>query len=60
MPGWEEDLRAVRKFEDLPKRARTYVERIEALVGVRVSIIGVGPDRSQVLVRNGVAPVLYQ
>jgi adenylosuccinate synthase len=55
MPGWEEDLRGVRRFEDLPKNARTYVERIEALVGVRVSIIGIGPERAQVLVRNGLA-----
>jgi adenylosuccinate synthase len=58
MPGWNEELRGVRRFEDLPRNARTYVERIEALVGVRVSIIGVGPDRSQVLVRNGLENVL--
>jgi adenylosuccinate synthase len=52
LPGWQEDLRSVRRFEDLPKNARDYVERIEALVGVPASLVGVGPDRSQTLVRG--------
>ncbi len=52
LPGWSEELRSVRRFEDLPKNARDYVQRIEALIGVPVSLIGVGPDRSQTLVRG--------
>jgi len=52
LPGWAEELRSVRRFEDLPKNARDYVERIEVLIGVPVSLIGVGPDRSQTLVRG--------
>ncbi len=52
LPGWNEDLRSVRRFEDLPATARAYVGRIEALVGVPVSIVGVGPDRAQTLVRG--------
>jgi adenylosuccinate synthase len=52
MAGWDDDLSSVRQFEDLPVAARAYVERIEALVGADVSIIGVGPDRSQTLVRG--------
>ncbi len=52
LPGWSEELRSVRRFEDLPKNARDYVDRIEVLIGVRVSLIGVGPDRSQTLVRG--------
>lgn len=52
LPGWKEDLRSVRSFEDLPPNARAFVQRIESMVGVPVSIIGVGPDRSQTLVRE--------
>jgi len=52
VPGWKEDLRSVRRFDDLPDTARDYVERLEALLDVPVSIIGVGPDRSQTLVRG--------
>jgi adenylosuccinate synthase len=52
VPGWHGELRTVRRFEDLPETARSYVERIEGLVGVPISVIGVGPDRSQTLVRE--------
>jgi len=45
MPGWEEDITAVRAFADLPAEARAYVERIEEVVEVPVSMISVGPER---------------
>lgn len=46
-PGWMEDIRAARTIEDLPKEARAYVEALEALVGVQVSSLSVGPDREE-------------
>jgi len=52
VPGWSEDLRSVRRFEELPSSARSYVERIESLIGAPVSLAGVGPERSQSLVRG--------
>jgi len=52
MPGWDEGLRSVRVFEDLPASTRAYIDRIESLVGAPVAIVGVGPDRSQTLVRE--------
>ncbi len=51
-PGWHENLRTVRRYEDLPQTTRDYVEHIESLVGAPVSILGVGPDRSQTLIRG--------
>ncbi len=58
VPGWSEELRDVRRFEDLPLSARDYIERIESLVGVPVSIVGVGPDRSQTLMRGALQRIL--
>ncbi len=58
LPGWRENLRSIRRFEDLPDGARRYVDRIEALVGVPVTIAGIGPDRSQMLVRGPLADVI--
>jgi adenylosuccinate synthase len=52
LPGWQEDLRSLRRYEDLPGNARRYLDRIESLVGAPVSIVGVGPERSQTLVRD--------
>jgi adenylosuccinate synthase len=58
LPGWREELRSVRQFEDLPKNTRDYVNRIEVLIGVPISIVGVGPDRSQTLVRGELRDVV--
>jgi adenylosuccinate synthase len=55
VPGWSEELGSIRRFEQLPPNAVAYVERIEMLIGVPVTLIGVGPDRSQTLVRGGLA-----
>lgn len=52
VPGWKENLREVRSFEELPTTAQHYVQRIESLVGARVTLAGVGPDRTQVLARG--------
>jgi adenylosuccinate synthase len=52
MEGWSEDISDFRTWEALPPQARTYVERIEALVGVRAGLISVGPAREQVIPRD--------
>jgi adenylosuccinate synthase len=44
-PGFSEDISACRRIEELPERARRYVERVEALIGVPVEIVSVGADR---------------
>ena len=49
--GWNEDIRAARSFEDLPQRAREYVQRIESATGVPVKWIGVGPEREATIRR---------
>jgi len=49
LPGWEEDITAVRRRQDLPAAAREYVALIEERVGVPLTLIGVGPDRAQTI-----------
>jgi adenylosuccinate synthase len=49
MPGWSEDLTAARKLADLPPAARRYIDRVSELVGLRVSVVSVGPDRAQTI-----------
>ncbi|MBU8578256.1 adenylosuccinate synthase [Brevibacterium luteolum] len=51
-PGWEEDISVARSFEELPENAQNYVLALERLSGCRVSVIGVGPDREQSIVRH--------
>ena len=45
--GWSEDIRGIRKREDLPDAARVYVDFIEAELGVPIALIGVGPGREE-------------
>ncbi|MDR1356016.1 MAG: adenylosuccinate synthase [Propionibacteriaceae bacterium] len=52
LPGWVEDITAVRTFADLPVNAQAYVKRIESLIGARISGIGVGPGRDESIVIN--------
>ena len=52
LPGWHEDITAVREFEDLPEAARAYVDRLEQLVGVPIRMISVGPSREQIILRS--------
>lgn len=49
--GWKQDISSVRKFDDLPKNARRYIENIEKVTGVPVRYIGVGPERAAVIKR---------
>jgi adenylosuccinate synthase len=55
LEGWGERIDGVRRFEDLPEAARRYVARIEELVGVPVSLVGVGQRRDQILVARDAA-----
>lgn len=52
LDGWWEDISACRTFEELPANARAYVLRVEELVGARVSAIGVGPGREEIIQRH--------
>ncbi|MEW6583115.1 MAG: adenylosuccinate synthase [Actinomycetota bacterium] len=51
MPGWAEDLSDCRQLEDLPPRAREYVDAIADAVGVPITLIGTGQGRHQVIDR---------
>jgi adenylosuccinate synthase len=52
LPGWQEDIRGVRRFEDFPAATRNYLKRLEELVGVPIQIVSVGPDREETIVVN--------
>jgi adenylosuccinate synthase len=52
LPGWTEDISGCRSFEELPKNAQDYVEFVEARSGARISVVGVGPEREQAVVRH--------
>jgi len=50
--GWDEDLSAMRRTEQLPPAARRFVDAIEQLAGVPISIVSVGADRTATIFRR--------
>lgn len=51
LPGWDEDISGIRKYEDLPQNVKNYVAKVEELCGCKVIMVGVGPARDQNIVR---------
>lgn len=49
--GYEGDLSQCRTYEALPEKCRNYISRLEELCGCPINIIGVGPERDQVIFR---------
>ena len=49
--GWQCDISHCRRYEELPQRLREYIEFIEHETGVPISIISLGPDREDTLIR---------
>ncbi len=50
LPGWRQTTAGVRNYSDLPGRARSYIERLQELVGVPVDIISTGRERLDTIV----------
>ena len=45
LPGFDQDIRGVRKARDLPGNARNYLERLEEAIGMSFDLVSVGPER---------------
>ena len=49
LPGWGVDISGVTERSQLPPEADAYLRFVEQQVGVPIGMVGVGPDRQQVL-----------
>jgi adenylosuccinate synthase len=50
LPGWKQSTIGITKYDDLPKKARSYVEKLCRLCGVKPSIISTGPRRDETII----------
>lgn len=48
--GWQTSTCHIRKYEDLPEQAKTYLDRLAEVAGVPVGVVSVGPGREQTMV----------
>ena len=52
LKGWNADLTGLRSIDELPKELEQYIHYLEEALQVPITIVSVGPDRSQTLFRN--------
>lgn len=50
LPGWEENLTQMTKFEQLPENAQHFLKRIEEVTGLPLITVSVGPSREQTII----------
>jgi adenylosuccinate synthase len=49
LPGWRRSTGKARRLDDLPREARGYLDRLEALSGVPIRYVSVGTRRDQII-----------
>lgn len=47
--GWKTDISKCKTYDELPQNAKLYLKRLEELLGIKITIISVGPDREQTI-----------
>jgi adenylosuccinate synthase len=50
LPGWSESTLGITDYEKLPDNAKTYIRRIEELIGIKISILSTGADRNETII----------
>jgi adenylosuccinate synthase len=50
LKGWQSETLGVTKLEDLPAKAREYVEFLSSVIGVEIGLISTGPERDQTII----------
>jgi len=52
LPGWKTPTSGCRRYEDLPENAQRYVERIEQILDVPISVVSVSAERNGTIIRR--------
>jgi adenylosuccinate synthase len=49
-PGWKESTAGLTQWDELPRNARLYLERVQACIGAPIDMVSTGPDREHTIV----------
>ncbi|SDL30088.1 adenylosuccinate synthase [Catalinimonas alkaloidigena] len=52
LPGWQQSLQDCHQFDDLPEALLQYVAFIESYLNLPITLVSVGPDRAQTILRE--------
>ncbi|MGK0406753.1 MAG: adenylosuccinate synthase [Roseivirga sp.] len=50
IPGWQEDLTSLDSYDQMPDAFKNYIKFVEEQIGVPISILSVGPNRTQTII----------
>jgi adenylosuccinate synthase len=51
LPGWKQDVRGIKNYNDLPENCRKYIEFIEKEIEVPITMVSNGPGRDEIIKR---------
>lgn len=51
IPGWKTSTKGIRTYEDLPQKAKEYIEELEKQIGCKISSVSTGPSREEIIYR---------
>lgn len=57
LPGWQSDIRGIKKYEELPENCRNYIEFVEKQIGFPITMISNGPGRNDIIYREAPSSV---
>jgi len=49
--GWKTDISIIDSYDKLPQAAKAYIDRLQEITGVPITMISVGPSRTQTILR---------
>lgn len=52
LPGWKENIRGIKEYNQLPENAKNYIEFIEKELGVKITMVSNGPKRDEIIFRK--------
>ena len=47
LEGWKEDITQMKEYSELPENCKKYIKRMEEILGCQITMVSVGPDRTQ-------------
>ncbi|SUO93376.1 adenylosuccinate synthase [Suttonella ornithocola] len=50
--GWKSNTFGMENYEDLPEKARAYLDKLEKWLGIPIVIVSTGPDRAHTIIRQ--------
>jgi adenylosuccinate synthase len=52
LPGWQTDITGIRTWDELPENTKSYLSRISELLGRKIGVVSIGPDREQTIIHD--------